>query len=87
MSVIINDNGIIKLYIKGADNIIKDRLLPNQPFLNEIINYLDDFSKIGLRCLLMASRVLSHQEYQDFDHAYNNLPDNETRASELGNFY
>ena len=29
MSVIINDNGIIKLYIKGADNIIKDRLLPN----------------------------------------------------------
>ncbi|CAD8112753.1 unnamed protein product [Paramecium primaurelia] len=83
MSVIINDNGIIKLYIKGADNIIKDRLLPNQPFLNEIINYLDDFSKIGLRCLLMASRVLSQQEYQDFDHAYNNLPDNETRASEL----
>ncbi|CAD8207799.1 unnamed protein product [Paramecium pentaurelia] len=83
MSVIIDDNGIIKLYIKGADNIIKDRLLPNQPFLNEIINYLDDFSKIGLRCLLMASRVLSQQEYQDFDHAYNNLPDNETRASEL----
>ncbi|CAD8196188.1 unnamed protein product [Paramecium octaurelia] len=83
MSVIINDNGVIKLYIKGADNIIKDRLLPDQLFLNEIINYLDDFSKIGLRCLLMATRVLSHEEYQEFDHAYNNLPDNETRASEL----
>jgi phospholipid-transporting ATPase len=26
MSVIIKDNGIYKLYIKGADNIIKSRL-------------------------------------------------------------
>lgn len=26
MSVIINDNGVIKLFIKGADNIIKNRL-------------------------------------------------------------
>ncbi|CAK84558.1 unnamed protein product (macronuclear) [Paramecium tetraurelia] len=83
MSVIIDDNGVIKLFIKGADNIIKGRLSPNQIFLNQIINYLDDFSKIGLRCLLMAIRVLSNDEYREFDNAYNNLPDNDTRAEEL----
>ena len=53
-------------------------------FLNQIVNYLDDFSKIGLRCLLMAIRVLSNEEYKEFDNAYNNLPDNDTRADELG---
>lgn len=26
MSVIVRDNGLIKLFIKGADNIIKERL-------------------------------------------------------------
>ena len=29
MSVIIKDNGIYKLYIKGADSIIKARLKPD----------------------------------------------------------
>lgn len=34
MSAIIRDqNGIIKLYIKGADSIIKNRLGLNQPYL------------------------------------------------------
>ena len=33
MSVIIRHNGIIKLYTKGADNIILERLHKNQPYL------------------------------------------------------
>lgn len=32
MSVIVRDSGKIKMYIKGADNIIKARLAPNQTF-------------------------------------------------------
>ncbi|CAD8102056.1 unnamed protein product [Paramecium sonneborni] len=83
MSVIIDDNGVIKLFIKGADNIIKGRLSPNQIFLNQIVNYLDDFSKVGLRCLLMGIRILSNEEYREFDNAYNNLPDNDKRAEEV----
>lgn len=47
------------------------------------MNYLDEFSKIGLRCLLMATRVMSNEEYKKFDDDYNNLPDNETRATKL----
>jgi phospholipid-transporting ATPase len=33
MSSIIRDGGVVKLLIKGADNIIKERLAPNQPYL------------------------------------------------------
>jgi len=29
MSIIIENEGVIKMYIKGADNMIKDRLAPN----------------------------------------------------------
>jgi len=31
MSVIIKHNGLIKMYIKGADSIIKDRLHKHKP--------------------------------------------------------
>ena len=36
MSIIIEDNGFYKMYVKGADNVIKDRLLSNftHPFLD-----------------------------------------------------
>lgn len=30
MSIVVRDNGIIKMYIKGADSIIKERLAPDQ---------------------------------------------------------
>lgn len=33
----------------------------------------------------MAMRVLSKEEYKAFDNAYNNLPDDSTRATKLGN--
>lgn len=37
-----------------------------------------------MRCLLMAMRVISDAEYKAFDNAYNNLPDDNTRATKLG---
>ncbi|CAD8163492.1 unnamed protein product [Paramecium pentaurelia] len=84
MSVIIQDEkGIIKLLIKGADSIIKSRLSKEQKFLDKTIEWLEDFSRIGLRCLLMATRILSEDEYKKFDNEYNNLPDGEQRAIEL----
>jgi phospholipid-transporting ATPase len=57
MSVIVRDNGRIKMYIKGADNIIKARLAPNQTF--NLDYELDKFSTIGLRTLLIAMRYIS----------------------------
>ena len=73
----------MKLFVKGADAIIKDRLGQNQPYLDPTINYLEEFSRIGLRCLLMACRLLSEDEYKTFDHKFNNLPDGPEKPKEL----
>ena len=64
MSVIIREGNIYKVYIKGADNIIKSRLGPNQPFLEQIEMYLNQFSLIGLRTLMVAMKILSEDEYK-----------------------
>ena len=54
MSIIIRHNGVIKLMIKGADNVIKKRLAKDQPFINGIEDYLRAFALKGLRTLLIA---------------------------------
>jgi phospholipid-transporting ATPase len=72
MSVIVRDGGKIKLYIKGADNIIKARLAPNQTF--ELDYELDRFSRIGLRTLLIAMRHLSEEEYTKYKKDCESLP-------------
>jgi magnesium-transporting ATPase (P-type) len=72
MSVIVRDNGKIKMYIKGADNIIKERLAPNQTFNLDF--ELDRFSRIGLRTLLIAMRYISEEEYAKFKRDCESLP-------------
>ena len=72
MSVIIKDRGIIKMYIKGADNIIKSRLASEQTF--DLNIELQNFSVIGLRTLLIASRIITEEEYQEFRDKIHALP-------------
>jgi phospholipid-transporting ATPase len=73
MSIVLKDpnDGKYKLYIKGADSIIKDRLDPNQ-IDNDIMQDTEDFlsraSLKGLRTLLMGMRVLEETELKDFMH-------------------
>jgi phospholipid-transporting ATPase len=59
MSVILRDprDNRIKMYIKGADSIIKNRLSPNQKL--NLDNELNQFSTIGLRTLLIGMRIIS----------------------------
>ena len=85
MSVIIRENGIIKLYCKGADSIMKERLTTHhpQPFLAEIDKKLDDFSKRGLRTLVLAFKILSEKEYEEFNKQYNALVEHEQREKEI----
>jgi phospholipid-transporting ATPase len=54
MSVIVKVNGKIKLFIKGADSIIKKRLAPNQTYMSTIDKYLHTFAIKGLRTLLVG---------------------------------
>lgn len=57
MSVILRDNGIIKMYMKGADSIVKQRLAKDS-ILN-VDKELNRFSTIGLRTLIVAMRTIS----------------------------
>ena len=68
MSIIVRDNGILKLFIKGADSVIKS-LLNNkidQPYKKYCEKKIDEYSKVGFRCLCIAMKVISDQDYQIF---------------------
>ena len=67
-SVIIKDNGLIKLFCKGADSIIKERKSPytNPLILKQNEYYIDKFSKKGLRTLFINMKILSQNEYDIF---------------------
>lgn len=75
MSILVRDpdDGLIKLYTKGADSIIIDRLDPKQiddTLMNEINAFLTETSNNGLRTLCMAMRVIEEEELQAFIGAY-----------------
>lgn len=61
MSVIIKDGNSYKMYVKGADSIIKARLNMDieQPFLENANKQLTQYSLIGLRTLMIAMKILS----------------------------
>lgn len=68
MSVIIRDpsDGYIKMFTKGADSIIKDRLDISQideGMMRNIDSFLTKASLKGLRTLLMGMRLIDEEEY------------------------
>ena len=71
MSILLQDptDGLIKLFTKGADSIIKDRLDPLQIDkikMGETDDFLTKASLKGLRTLLMAMKVIDESELKDF---------------------
>ena len=59
MSVIVRHNGLLKLYVKGADTTILPRLSKSkQPFLEYINKSATEMSVKGLRSLYYAVRIL-----------------------------
>ena len=86
MSLMLEDNGVYKMYMKGADNFIKDRLdmtIP-QPFLPFADKKLTEFSLVGLRTLLIAMKIMSKDEVDAFVNKYNNLANSANRKEDLG---
>ncbi|KAI7861361.1 hypothetical protein BDF14DRAFT_1904539 [Spinellus fusiger] len=85
MSAIIRGpDGKIKLYCKGADTVILERLADNNPFVETTLVHLEDFACEGLRTLCIAMREIPEEEYtrwsQIYDRAATTLVD---RAEEL----
>ena len=68
MSIILRDQqGNIKLYCKGADNMILARLADtdeNHIIMNETINHLESYAQNGLRTLLLSYKLIDPHEYE-----------------------
>ncbi|KIK09858.1 hypothetical protein K443DRAFT_671169 [Laccaria amethystina LaAM-08-1] len=71
MSTIIRTpEGKIKLYTKGADTVILERLSKNQPFTEKTLVHLEDYATDGLRTLCLAFRDIPEQEYRQWASIY-----------------
>ncbi|KAJ7128986.1 calcium transporting ATPase [Mycena crocata] len=63
-------NGKIKIYCKGADTVILERLSKNQPYTEKTMVHLEDYATEGLRTLCLAYRDIPEQEYRQWAAIY-----------------
>ena len=71
MSVVVRaPDGRIKLYTKGADTVIFERLAPKQSFTEPTVMQLEDYATEGLRTLCLAYRNISDAEYAEWSAMY-----------------
>ena len=88
-SVIVKENNIIILYIKGADTIIEQMLSKdtNSSILEKCKYSVNYFSSQGFRTLLIGMKILSQKEYDDFSKKLNDanmsLQDKEKKVEEI----
>lgn len=65
-------DGSIKLFCKGADTVIMERLEKGyNPFVEATTKHLEEYASDGLRTLCLAMRVVSEEEYQEWNKIYN----------------
>jgi phospholipid-transporting ATPase len=78
-------DGKIRLYCKGADTVILERLNDNNPHVDATLRHLEEYASEGLRTLCLAVREIPEQEFQEwyqiFDKAQTTVGGN--RADEL----
>lgn len=72
MSVVVRDtDGLIKIFTKGADSVMMDRLRANQDFLvDQTDTHMRDFSIEGLRCLIISYAVISDKNFLEWHKQY-----------------
>ncbi|EXJ90928.1 phospholipid-translocating ATPase [Capronia coronata CBS 617.96] len=78
-------DGKIRVYCKGADTVILERLAKENPIVDVTLQHLEDYATDGLRTLCLAMREVPEEEYQEwkqiFDRAATTVGGN--RAEEL----
>ncbi|KAJ5084119.1 hypothetical protein NUU61_008698 [Penicillium alfredii] len=78
-------DGKIRIYCKGADTVILERLHPDNPTVEVTLQHLEEYASEGLRTLCLAMREISEDEFQQwnqiFDKAATTVGGN--RAEEL----
>ncbi|XP_018421879.1 PREDICTED: phospholipid-transporting ATPase IB, partial [Nanorana parkeri] len=67
MSVIVRTaSGNLRLYCKGADNVIFERLSRDSQYMEHTLNHLEQFASEGLRTLCLAYTDLDESEYKEW---------------------
>lgn len=75
-------DGKIRLYCKGADTVILERLAAESDFVNETTTHLEDFAAEGLRTLCLATRVVPDDEYSKWSVIFDKASTTLTNRSE-----
>ncbi|XP_041359163.1 probable phospholipid-transporting ATPase IA isoform X2 [Gigantopelta aegis] len=71
MSVVVRTpEGKIKLYTKGADTVIYERLHETQLYKDITLQHLEEFATTGLRTLCIAVADISEEFYEEWRHTY-----------------
>lgn len=83
-------DGKIRLFVKGADTVILERLSHDNEFVDATTKHLEDFAVDGLRTLCVATRIIPEAEYAEWSDIYNkasvslgNRADELDKAAEL----
>ncbi|PHH56118.1 putative phospholipid-transporting ATPase [Ceratocystis fimbriata CBS 114723] len=59
-------DGKIRLYCKGADTVILERLNDNNPHVDITLHHLEEYATEGLRTLCLAVREIPEQEFAEW---------------------
>ncbi|KDQ53432.1 hypothetical protein JAAARDRAFT_137304 [Jaapia argillacea MUCL 33604] len=69
-TVVRGPDGKVKLYCKGADTVILERLSKHQPYTEKTMVHLEDYATEGLRTLCIAYRDIPESEYKEWAAVY-----------------
>ncbi|XP_050059932.1 phospholipid-transporting ATPase ID isoform X1 [Aphis gossypii] len=89
MSVVFRENNKIRLYCKGADSVIFNRLEPgNDEYKATTLQNLNEFAGDGLRTLCCAVRDIDDEFFESWKHKYMDAAAARTdREEKLDNVY
>lgn len=83
-------DGKVRVYTKGADTVILERLSRDNPHTEATLQHLEDYATEGLRTLCLAMREVPDDEYRQWSAIYekaattiNNRADELDKAAEL----
>lgn len=78
-------DGKVRIYCKGADTVILERLNEQNPHVEATLRHLEEYASEGLRTLCLAVREVPEQEFQEWYQIYDTALTTVggTRAEEL----
>ena len=63
-------DGKIRIYCKGADTVILERLAKENQSVDVTLQHLEDYATEGLRTLCLAMREIPEEEYREWQQIY-----------------